>query len=523
MNRRVEVAVIGAGHAGLNAIAEVRRTTPHAVLIAGGGPGSTWARTGRGPTEVAQRLAAHCARRPSFGHRGGVVPKSTRINGGNSDGATGGLRADPAVPTPIARWNDDPDDDWDDGLMTDTRAIDSLISELRRSGALIEDYARFIGPTVLRAGGETIEAGAVVIAAGARSRIPAQWWERLGERILTLDSLFALQQLPASVAVLGLGPIGLELGQALRRLGVRVIGVMSSGSIADLPDPVINQAALDALGREFPLWIGADGVLEAQGDPDGGQVLVSAGPNRAVVDRVLVADGRHPNLEGLNLVQTGCTLDRRGVPVHHPATLRIGRLPIYIAGMAGGGDVTLYGAAEQGRVAGYNACHRTPIELVTHTPRNVVWCEPNIAWVGPGWPLLDHAHLVVGQVRFGPLGPDRIGGLSGGLMTDPTGGPAEEQGSGLLRVYADRRDGRILGGAMLGPGSEQLSHLLAWGVQQGLVVQELLAIPGGQVPIAQALRDALHELARRIRPVPSNPSVLRRLVNWRGGRAVASG
>ncbi len=477
MNRRVDVAVIGAGHAGLSAIREVRQSNKRFVLINGGGPGTTCARIGCVPSRVALHLAE--------------VGNGRRA--ADWLGRTGG-----------ASWEVDPTAVLDHMRVLHDSYVDSALtgSVDALGDALIADYARFIGPNTLRADGQTIEAAAIVIATGAHSVVPADWQARLGDRVLTIETLFEQDQLPAAVAVVGLGPIGLEMSQALHRLGVRVIGIDAGDRVAHLPDPIVNQAAVAILRNAFPIWLGARATAERSGD----KVLVRAGPNQVLVDRVFIATGRHPNLDRLGLNMAGCATDSRGVPIHHPATLRVGRLPIYVAGDAGGTPANLQLAAEQGRVAGYNASHHTPITLRAKTPMSIVFSEPSIAWVGPDWSALDHNQVLVGQLRFGPPGQPMSRGPQ----------------SALLRVYADRHDGCVIGGAMVGPGSEHLAHLLAWGAQQRLTVHQMLEMPFYHPVVEEVLQDALKELARRIPPIRSRASTLGRLITWRGRAAYAA-
>ena len=375
MIKKVDVAVIGAGHAGLNAIKEVRKVTQNFVLINGGGLGTTCARIGCMPSKIAIHLAEifdQCRSLERYG-----------ITGADA------LQLDqPAALEHIRELRDT----FVDLVLANT--TDEMGEEL------IEGYAHFLGPNTLQVGDQTFETRAVVIATGAHSIVPPQWQAQFGERILTVETLFEQERLPASVAVIGLGPIGLEMGQVLSRLGVQVTGIESGTTIARVPDPAVNQAAVDALRREFPVWLGDQAQVEPQGD----QVAVRAGPHQVVVGRVFLALGRRPNLDQIGLPQTGCALDSRGVPLHDPQTLRVGRLPIYLAGDATGGGANLQVAAEQGRIAGYNACHRTPIRLGIKTPMSIVFSEPNIAWVGPPWSALDQTRLVVGQQRFGPVG-----------------------------------------------------------------------------------------------------------------------
>jgi len=477
MSRQVDVAVIGAGLAGLSAIKEIRQSNKDFVLINGGGPGTTCARIGCVPSRVALHLAEACSGRRAADWLGRAGGASWEVD-----------------PTAVLDHLRVLHDSYVDSTLTGS--VDAL------GDALIEDYARFIGPNTLRADGQTIEAAAIVIATGARSVVPPDWQERLGNRVLTVESLFEQERLPASIAVVGLGPIGLEMGQALHRLGVRVIGIDAGERVAHLPDPVVNQAAVEMLRHAFPIWLGDRATAERSAD----KVLVRAGPNQALVDRIFVATGRHPNLDRLDLNMAGCATDSQGVPIHHPATLRVGRLPIYVAGDAGGTPANLQLATEQGRVAGYNACHPTPISLTAKIPMSIVFSEPSIAWVGPDWSALDHSQVLVGQMPFGPAGQAA------------SAGPHRA----LLRVYADRHDGRVIGGAMVGPGSEHLAHLLAWGAQQRLTVHQMLELPFYHPVVEEVLQDALKELARRIRPAGSRASVLGRLTTWRGRMARAA-
>ena len=97
----------------------------------------------------------------------------------------------------------------------------------------IDGYARFVDPGVLQVGQEIIHAKSIVIASGTRPLVPDEWVD-FGEDIITSDTLFEIEDLPKSIAVVGLGIIGLEIGQALSHLGVTVTGVDQLETIAGL-------------------------------------------------------------------------------------------------------------------------------------------------------------------------------------------------------------------------------------------------------------------------------------------------
>ncbi len=450
MKQSVEVAIIGAGHAGLNAIKEVRKLTDDWVLINGGPLGTTCARIGCMPSKIAIHLADHYQMRQRFDRYG--------IQGGDA------LKLDQASALEHVR---DLRDTFVDLVLANT--TDEMDDE-----HLIDGYAEFLDANRLRVGDREIHADRIIVATGARSLVPAGWQQQFGDGILTVDTLFDQERLPASVAVLGLGPIGAEIGQALHRLGIAVTGVDHGEDLSRLTDPEVNRAAIDILQREFPLWLGQEPKIERI---DGG-FRVRSGEREVEVEKLFVAVGRYPHLAPLHLERLNVPLDARGVPQHDPQTLRVGRLPVYLAGDATGGIANLQVAAEQGRIAGFNAVHRKQRRLAKRTPMAILFCDPNIAWVGQQWDQLDPSRVAVARQRFGPVGRALIMG----------------QNRGVLRVYADRRSRRILGASMVGPRCEHLAHLLAWAIEMRLTVERALEMPFYHPVIEEALQDALLEL-----------------------------
>ncbi|MCF7985529.1 MAG: dihydrolipoyl dehydrogenase [Thiohalocapsa sp.] len=466
MTKSVAVAVIGAGHAGLNAIKEIRKVTDDWVLINGGPLGTTCARIGCMPSKVAIHLAETFDTRRRFGRYGVAGADALQLDAPAALEHVRDLR-DTFVDLVLANTTDEMDDDH-----------------------LIDGYAQFVDPHTLRVGDHEIKADAVVVAAGARSVVPADWQSAFGDGVLTVDTVFEQAQLPESVAVIGLGPVGLEIGQALHRLGVAVTGIDHGERVCRIQDPAVNRAAIDIVQREFPLWLGREPEIERT---DSG-FRVRAGDREVHVEKLFLALGRRPNLDRLGLDRLGLPGDRLGVPRYDPETLRVGRLPVYIAGDAAGGIANLQRAAEQGRIAGYNAVHRRKKRYARRTPMAIVFTEPNIAWVGRDWSSLDHDRTVVAEQRFGPVGRALIMG----------------QNRGLLRLYADRRSRRLLGASMTGPRCEHLAHLACWAIESGMTVDRALDMPFYHPVIEEALQDALIDLKHAL----SRPRPRGRLSGW---------
>jgi dihydrolipoamide dehydrogenase len=450
--RTVDVAIIGSGTSGLNAMAQVRRAGKTFALINGGEPGTTCARVGCMPSKAMIQVADDYHRRTTLGRYG--------VDGHQE------LAVDLAS---VMEHVQDLRDTFVDRVLGSS--TDNLGEEF------IQEYAHFVAPTLIQAGPHRIRAARVIVATGSRPLVPMAW-QIFGDKVITTDTLFELNDLPASVAVAGLGTIGLELGQSLHRLGVAVTGFDQLGHIGGAQDPEVQHCALEILGKEFPIHLGQPVSLTEEGE----QLRVTAGEQSILVDRVLCSVGRVPNVEGLGLENLGVPLDRRGIPAYNPNTMQVGDLPVFIAGDVTGDRPILHEAGDEGRIAGFNAAHGETAAFRRKVQILINFCDPNICAVGARWNDLDHAATAVGQINFAPVGRALIMGKN----------------KGVLRVYGDKASGRILGAEMIGPKGENLAHLLAWCIEQGLTVGRLLRMPFYHPVIEEALQAALYDLYAKV-------------------------
>ncbi len=459
----VDVAVVGAGTAGRNAVREVARANKSFLLINGGPMGTTCARVGCMPSKVAIQVAEDFHRRSALATVG--------IAGGDQ------LTLDlPAAMTYVRARRD----------FFVGRVLEG--TEKLHGGNFLDGYAELVEPTVLRVGDTVVRARAVVLATGSRPIVPKDW-QGLGERILTSDELFEQEDFPARMAVIGLGVIGLEIGQTLARFGVDVIGFDALDSIGGLTAPDVAESARLALSEDFPIHLGHPVVIEEEGDG----LRVRAGDQSTVVDRVLVAIGRTPNTTDLGLERFGVETDPRGVPVHDPETMRVGDLPIFLAGDLSGDRLILHEAAEEGRIAGINAAADQAQRFARKTPLAITFTDPNLCRVGIPWRSAEARGAVFGTQNFARQARSKILG----------------KGRGLLRVFADPRDGRLLGAEMAAPAGEHLAHLLAWSLEANQTVFDLLAMPYYHPVVEEGLQGALTDLAAKVEIRPEAPTGLR--------------
>lgn len=451
--RNVDVAIIGSGTAGLNAMAQARKAGKSFVLINGGEPGTTCARVGCMPSKAMIQVAEDYHRRTHLGKYG--------IDGHQA------MTLD--IPEALEHVQDLRDTFVDRVLGSST---DDMPADL-----FIQDYARLLEPTLIEVAGQRIRAGAVVIATGSRPLVPERW-QAFGDRVITTDEVFELEDLPKRMAVIGLGTIGLELGQSLSRLGVEITGFDQLDRVAGAQDPEVRQAAIEIIGKEFPIYLGK---LAEIADEDG-QLRVTAGEHSVLVDKVLCSIGRVPNLEGLGLENLGVPLDTRGLPAFDPSSMQVGDLPVFLAGDVTGDRPILHEAGDEGKIAGYNAAHGESARFRRKTPLFINFCDPNICAVGQRWNELDHDRTVVGQIKLAPVGRALIMGKN----------------KGIIRLYADKASGRLLGSEMIAPKGENLAHLLCWCIDQGLTVGRLLRMPFYHPVIEEALQAALYDLYSQV-------------------------
>lgn len=307
---KVKVAVIGAGSAGLNAYRSARKHTDSVLLIDPGPLGTTCARVGCMPSKLlisAADAAWHMQHARMFGISAGQI----RIDGVK-------------VMQRVRQMRD--------------RFVGKVLKGMESIPAhdRLAESVRFKDDHLLETStGELIEAERVVIATGSRPAVPGIL-HGAGKRLLLNDDLFDLETLPESVVVFGPGVIGLELGQALHRLGVRVRMFGVGGAVGPIGDEDIRKAALECFAGEFPL--DPDARVNEIRETDAGVAVTFTDTNGQQVtetfDYLLAATGRRPNVDQLGLDNTRLALDEKGVPVFDPHTLQCSVEHIFIAGDA---------------------------------------------------------------------------------------------------------------------------------------------------------------------------------------------
>lgn len=456
-----DVAIIGGGTAGLAAERSARRHGARTILIDESFSGTTCTNVGCMPSKllIAAAAAAHAVRQASiFGIEaspdvdGVAVMKRVRVER--------------------------------DRFIADVlKSIEKIPADIRRKGR-----AKFLSADTLELeDGTIVRAGAIVIATGARPSIP-DFLSGVKDRVLTNESLFDLPDLPRSVGVVGAGPLGLELAQALGRLGVEVVVFDEGRKLASLEDKAVAESLDAILREELPIHLGVKLGAERS---EGGVAISWTGDSEgnARFDYVLATAGRPPRLDGLALEKTGLALDKHGAPEVDPETLQCGDAAIFMAGDADHARPVLHEAQAEGAIAGRNAAafpSVTPSRRMV--PLSIMFTDPAMA--------------VIGKIP-----EDGDGAMVCGTASYETQGRAKvcATNKGLANIYASKGDGKLVGAALVAPGGEHLAHFLAGAIQTGRTASELLDLPFYHPTYEEGLQPALRAICKAVHsPVPAN-------------------
>ncbi len=462
---QADIVVIGGGTAGMGAFRNARLHSDNVYLIENNVFGTTCARVGCMPSKLliaAAEARHHALHTNPFGVH--LDKDSIVVNGeevmrrvkSERDRFVG------FVVTDVEEWP------ADKRIMGSAKFIDEHTVQ-------IDDHIQ-------------IAAKSFVIATGSRPVILPQW-QSLGDRLIINDDVFSWDTLPKRVAVFGPGVIGLELGQALHRLGVKVEIFGLGGIIGGISDPVVSDEAKAVFGEELKLHLDAktevkldaDGNVEVHWEQDGEKGVF-------VAEYMLAAVGRRPNVDNIGLENINIDKDARGVPVADPLTMQTSIPHIFIAGDASNQLPLLHEAADQGKIAGDNAGRYPNIGSgLRRSTIGVVFTSPQIGFVGLKYAQVAAQYqadeFVIGEVSFKNQGRSRV------MLVN----------KGHMRLYAEKATGRFIGAEIVGPAAEHLAHLLAWAHQMKMTVPQMLDMPFYHPVIEEGLRTALRDADAKLK------------------------
>lgn len=356
--------------------------------------------------------------------------------------------------------------------VTEQRQDDGAAGRLQEAGVqLVRGRGRIAAPGELQvdlAGGgqRRLHYTHLLISTGSRPAWPPV--DGLAEvPTWTSDQALASDVLPDRLIVLGGGPVGCELASVYRAFGTQVVLVEAAGRLVPAEDPALGEALAAVLrGQGVDLRLGVSARRARHAGP-GARLLLADGAELEA-DRVLVATGRRPAVDGIGLEALGVRPDPHGLAVD--ARCRVRGAP----GVLAAGDVT--GRAPYTHTANYHG--RLVVDELTGAghdaderaiPR-VVYTDPPLAAVGLTCAAAERAGVDLVSVTLDV-------GDTARALAERDGGPGPAAG-GVLVLHADRRDGRLVGAGAVATGAD------SWIGEAQLAIR-------AQVPLA-VLADLVH-------------------------------
>jgi dihydrolipoamide dehydrogenase len=339
---------------------------------------------------------------------------------------------------------------------------------------VIEGEGSLAGNGAVTVNGETIAAKTIILATGSVKRpIPGA---QFGGHVIGTEEAWALDELPASMAVVGAGASGAEIASAYARLGTEVLLFEALDRVLPTEDADISKLAERGLKKQG-MTIHTSTLVQEIASGDASVTFTYGDSGEGEVQWLVIAAGRGPDVAGLGLEKAGVKLTENGL-VDVDGAMRTSVEGIYAIGDLTRGPALAHKASDEGVIAAEDAAGMDthPIEYLD-IPR-ATFCTPNVASFG-----LTEAQareqgydVVVGKVQYGAVGAGTVYG----------------DRAGLVKVVGEKRYGELLGGHIIGAKSTEL-------------IQELVnakALEGGYPEIAHlvhghpTMSEAVMEAAR---------------------------
>jgi mercuric reductase len=428
-----DLAVIGAGSAGFSAAITAAEQGSRVALIGHGEIGGTCVNVGCVPSKTMIRAAEALHGGRAASRFDGIVGEARVIDWGRviaaKDELVAGLRQKKYI-----------------DLLPQYEGI-----------AYIEGAARLADGGVA-VGDSFIRAPKIVIATGARPALPPI--PGIGKvSSLTSTSLLELDTLPKSLIVVGGGFIGAELAQMMARMGVAVTMVCRSRLLPQA-EPEVSDALMDvfrAEGMRLHCGVAYDACRE-----DAAGVTLCVKDDGELIElnaeKLLIATGRAPNVEGLGLAEASVAQDERGAIIVD-AQMRTSKAGVYAAGDVTNRDQFVYMAAYGAKLAARNALNGDTLSYDNTAMPWVVFTDPQVAGVG----LTEAQAAAAGheaKVSVVPL--DQV----------PRALAARDT-RGLIKLVADARTNRLLGGQILAPEGGDSVQTLALALKHAMTARAL--------------------------------------------------
>ncbi|SDU87593.1 dihydrolipoamide dehydrogenase [Jiangella alkaliphila] len=385
----------------------------------------------------------------------------------------------------------------DDSVGVDLRRVNRRVLDLakaqsadttaavEKAGVRILRGAGRLAPgdrVVVDDGAHEFVADVALLATGARPRILPEA-EPDGERILTWEQVYDLDELPSHLVVVGSGVTGAEFASAYNALGSDVTLVSSRDRVLPGEDADAAYVLEEVFARRGLNVLSRSRAASVRRDDDGGGVIVELTDGRTVHgSHCLMAVGSVPNTEGLGLSECGVALDDRGF-VKVDRVSRTSARGVYAAGDVTGVNMLASVAAMQGRTAMWHALGDAVSPLNLKTVAANVFTDPEIATVGWSQAAVDAGDIDAVAVKL-PLATNARAKMLG--IRD-----------GFVKLFCRPGTGIIVGGVVVAPRASELIHPISLAVEASLTVDQMARAFTVYPSLSGSVAEAARQLHRR--------------------------
>ena len=325
--------------------------------------------------------------------------------------------------------------------------------------SVLRDHARFIDKKTIQAGNKFIEAHYFVVATGSSPVVPpVPGLNKNNERVFTNESIFGLRDKPDHLLTLGGGPIGIEMAQAHARLGCKV-SVLDMGPILPRDDKICVAVVRDALQAENINLYENIKIREVRHAANSLTLIAEKEGKEIVLDgsHLLVAAGRRPNTDGLDLEKAGIEFDKKGIKVN--ARMRTSNKKVYAAGDVTGGPQFTHISGYQAGIIIRNICFKLPARVDYTALPWVTYTDPELAQTGL---TEDAARLLYGaNIRVTEY-----------YFKENDRAVTERTTNGLIRIVT-KKSGQIIGASIVGPHAGELLGEWALAISKGMKISAI--------------------------------------------------
>lgn len=348
------------------------------------------------------------------------------------------------------------------------RRKDAVVTRLREGVAFLEKshgvtvvkgFGRLAGSKTIEVGGESIESGSIILAAGSAPALPPIPGIDC-PRVLTSDGVLSMGKTPESVVMIGAGVIGIEFATLFALLGIPVTVLEMLPEILPELDRDIARALTQLLKRRGVNIISGVKVTDIDSrdnDISVGYLTSGGEKKRAEAECCVACAGRSPRTRGIGLAEAGVETDGRGYVITDEF-MRTSAPGIYAVGDITGGIQLAHAASAQGMAAAAG-CAGKPEAVNMELVPSCIYTEPEIAVIGKGRRRLEEAGIPFKEGSF------RAGGNGRAVTMGET--------DGLVRLYSSPEDGRILGAQIMAPGATDMISEIAAAMRFGGTVSAL--------------------------------------------------